>query len=433
MKKPLAVFTVGMALLLAFTLGYSRRGGSLKDAHRVLYYQDPMHPSYRSDKPGIAPDCGMKLVPIYAEGLGQSVIANEIPSPGAVLIDSPMQQLYGVKLVQVERTSGHQTIRAFARVEADETRIFHVNFGTDGFVKETHDDASGNYVTKNQHLALVYSPEFLAVAGGYLAANEHSPAALNQGKDSSGPPPSYNTASAQARADRLRDLGMSDAQIDEIGQNRKLPEDIYVVSPVNGFILSRNISAGMRFERHVDLYTIADLSRVWIVAEIFGKDAQALRPGAVARITLPDTHESFTAKVSDVLPEVDPHTYSYKVRLEAENIGYRLRPNMFVDVEMPLSLPPGLMIPADAIVDSGLEKRVFVRASESKFEPRAVETGLRIGERVEILKGLKAGETVVASGMFLVDSESKMQIAGKSSGLSGNASRPDIELERHIN
>jgi Cu(I)/Ag(I) efflux system membrane fusion protein len=253
------------------------------------------------------------------------------------------------------------------------------------------------------------------VAGGYISANERAPAS-SASKDNIAPSTAQGgAASAQARADRLRNLGMSDSQIDEISVNRRVPENIYVVSPTDGFILTRNISPGVRFERYTEMYTIADLSHVWILAEVFGKDAQAFRPGAVARITLPDTGEVFQARVSDVLPQVDPVTRILRPRLELDNPGFKLRPDMFVNIDMPVSLPTGLTVPADAILDSGLSTRVFVQTSVGHFENRIVETGWRFNDRVQILKGLQEGDTVVAGGSFLVDSESRLNEVGNSS------------------
>jgi RND family efflux transporter MFP subunit len=207
---------------------------------------------------------------------------------------------------------------------------------------------------------------------------------------------------------------MSDSQIAEISRNRSIPEDVYVVSPTDGFILTRSISPGMRFDRQSDLYTIADLSHIWVLAEVFGKDAEAFRPGAVARITLPDTGTSLNVRVSNVLPEVDPTTRTLRPRLEVDNPGFKLRPNMFVNIELSVSHPSGLTVPADAILDSGTSKRVFVQTSPGHFESRAVETGWRLDERVQIVKGLREGESVVSSGTFLVDSESRLQMASKS-------------------
>jgi membrane fusion protein, copper/silver efflux system len=407
LRKAAYIVPLAVASILGFVFGQFRTPAKVQGARNVLYYVDPMHPAYKSDKPGIAPDCGMKLVPVYVEDAGKLPLSSTAPGGGRIKIDPATQQLFGIRLTTVEKASGKENIRVLGRVAADETRVYRVNVGTDGFVKETYDDAVGNRVSKNQHLASIYSPEFLAVSGGYLSANERTPAAT--AKDS---PLASGAASVQARADRLRNLGMSDAQIEEMTQSRKLPEDIYVVSPANGFILARSISPGLRFERHSEFYRIADLSRVWILASAFGRDARAFRPGAVARVTLLDTGETFRAHVSHVLPEVDPSTWALKIRLEADNPAFALRPDMFVNVELPVSVAPGLTVPADALLDSGLTKRVFVECGDGYFEPREVETGWRLEDRVQIVRGLRSGERVVSAGTFLVDSESRLQLTG---------------------
>jgi multidrug efflux pump subunit AcrA (membrane-fusion protein) len=375
----------------------------------------------------------MALEPVYAEEVSKSLLPSEDSMPETVQIDPASQHLYGIRLAKVERDTGKGTIRVFGRVAADQTLVYRVNLGTDGFVKETYNDAIGNYVKKDQHLAIIYSPEFLSVAGGYLSANERGSGGYGTPKDNSVPSITQGAASSQARADRLRNLGMSDSQIDEISANHKIPENIYVVSPTDGFILSRSISPGVRFERYTDMYTIANLSRVWILAEVFGKDAEAFRPGARARVTLPDTGETFQAKVSNVLPEVDPATRFLRPRLEVDNPGFKLRPDMFVNVELTVSLPTGLSVPADAVVDSGMSKRVFVETSSNHFETREVETGWRLNDRVQIVKGLKEGETVVAAGTFLVDSESRLQIAANSGSSSREASQAKPTMNHTMN
>jgi RND family efflux transporter MFP subunit len=372
-----------------------------------------MHPSYRSTKPGIAPDCGMQLVPVYAEDLGRTSHVSSLTNSGIAHVDTASRQLYGIRLTQVEQSSSHGTLRVYGRVAADETRIYRVNLGTDGYVKETRGDAVGNHVARNQHLAIVYSPEFLSVAGGYLSANERTPG--GNAKDTA--VATQNAASAQARADRLRNLGMSDVQIEEISVSRKIPEDVYVVSPTDGFILSRDISPGMRFERHAELYRIADLSHVWILAEVFGRDAQAFLPGTTVHVTLPDTGESFTARVSNVLPELDPVTRTLKPRLELANPGFHLRPGMFVDLELPTLHREGVTIPVDAVLNTGLVKRVFVETSEDNFEAREVQTGWSFGDRIQITKGVQVGDKVVSSGTFLIDSETRINQAIGSTNL----------------
>ena len=362
----------------------------------------------------------MELVPVYAEDLrSHSTVTPNAESAG-VKIDSSAQRLYGIRVTQVERFAGSRTVRVLGRVTADQTRIFRVNVGADGYVKETQDDAVGNRVKKNQHLAVIYSPEFLTLIGGYLSANERAPTDANRD-----PASAQFAAGVQARADRLRNLGMSDSQIEDLSKSRHIPEDVYVVSPVDGFILSRTISSGQRFEKYTEFYRIADLSHIWILADVFGGDAQAFRPGVLASVTLSDTGKTIRARVANILPEVDPATRTMRIRLEAENPGFVLRPDMFVSIELPVSAAPGLTVPVDALLDSGLSKRVFVETADGYFEPREVVTGWRADGRVQILHGLEEGERVVAAGTFLVDSESRLQRAGHASR-SGSSS-PSLE------
>jgi membrane fusion protein, copper/silver efflux system len=408
MKKWFYIGALVICVLGGFAAGHLLNKPHQDQAHRVLYYVDPMHPSYKSSKPGIAPDCGMDLVPVYADSAANSIIPKSMLSSGTE-IDPAVQQLYGIHLAKAESLAQHPSLRLFGRVSAEDTRVFRIDFGADGYVKETNGDSVGTHVMKDQHLALVYSPDFLAVAGGYLAANERTPGAANSAKDNVNTATgAQNSASVLARADRLRNLGMSDTQIDEMTQTKKLPEDVYIVSPVDGFILTRTLSPGMRVERQTPLYTIADLSKVWIEAEVFGRDSQSIRPGTSVTVTLADSNQALHASVIGILPDVDPVTHATKVRLQADNPGFKLRPGMFVNVDAPVSLPAGLSVPADAVLDSGLAKRVFVETSDNHFEPRMVETGWQVGDRVQIVSGLHDGDMVVSSGTFLVDSESRL-------------------------
>ena len=432
-RKGLYLLLLAVGLIAGLAFGRIHRDTNPNISRRILYYEDPMHPAYRSDKPGIAPDCGMDLVPVYAEDAGTALVSSQKSELGTVVLDPVVQQLYGVRLAKAEVDQGRGTIRAFAHVEADQNRIYRVTVGTEGYVKQTQDDAVGNRVAKNQHLATIYSPDFIALAGGYMAANESLPASVNRAREGASSTNNQSLVGLQARADRLRNLGMSDVQIEEITRSHKLPEDVYVVSPTDGFILTRSITPGLRFERQAELYTIGDLSHVWIIAEVFGRDAKTFRPGAAARVTLPETGESFRATVSDVLPEADPVTSTLRVRLEAENPGFKLRPNMYVSVDLPITFPAGLSVPADAILDSGLTKRVFVKASEGRFESRQVEVGWQLGDRVQIVKGLRAGDLVVSSGTFLVDSESRLRLADKSGDPMEAGSQSSAPMERRMN
>jgi Cu(I)/Ag(I) efflux system membrane fusion protein len=201
---------------------------------------------------------------------------------------------------------------------------------------------------------------------------------------------------------------MSDVQITEMGEAGRIPESIDVVAPVNGFILARNVTPGKHFDRYTEFYRIADRSRAWIVADVFDSDVQGFQPGATARINLPNQRKTLSDRISDMLPQVDPASRALKLRLEADNPGFSLHPDM---VSM-WSCPPasaGLTVPVNAVIDSGGERRVYVETSGGVFEPHTVQTGWHSGDRVEIVHGLAGGERVVASGTFLVDSESRLK------------------------
>lgn len=406
MKKLSLILLGGAAVGGAFYLGRTHASPAHVTARRVVYYVDPMHPSYRSASPGIAPDCGMALVPVYADDLTRSLQNASLTNGGVAYVDQSARQMYGIRLFTVQPASAHGTLHFYGKVAADETRVFHVDIGSEGYVKETHGDAIGTHVQKDQHLATVYSPDFLALSGGFLSANERTPSSTNSHET---PSQALNATGAKARADRLRNAGMSDVQIEEIRTSQKLPEDVYVVAPTDGFIVSRSISPGMRFERHTEFYTVADLRHVWVLADAFGADSAMFRPGSVAQITLRDTGEHYTARVSSVLPEVDTSSRVLQPRLEVANPGFHLRPGMFVDISLTAPERQGLTVPSEAIVNTGSGKRVFVEVADDMFAMRDVQTGWTLGNQVQIVKGLQPGDKVVSAGTFLVDSEARLR------------------------
>jgi len=206
---------------------------------------------------------------------------------------------------------------------------------------------------------------------------------------------------------------MSPQQMEEIRRTRQFPDAIKIVSPVDGFVVARNVSPGQKFERDTEWFRIADLRRVWILADVFESDAQYLRPGMPVRINLPSQKKTFQGHVSNVLPQFDAAARTFKARIEVENQGYLLRPDMFVDVDLPVTFPHTIVVPAGAVLDSGLKKTVFVERGEGLFSARTIETGRRFDDRVEIVNGLQAGERIVVSGNFLVNSESRLKEAAE--------------------
>lgn len=416
MKKILSVVFIGLLMILSYVAGRHHSGRMVPAAantRRVLYWVDPMHPDYKSDHPGIAPDCGMALEPVYDEPAAFSVTSAASMPPDAVAIDPAKQQLFGIEVARVERSSGAGEIRALGRVAAEDTRVYRITAGSDGFVRETFNDSVGELVKKDQKLATSYLGETLAIASGYLAATAgvNVPANKDGNRTMSypGTVSKQGFSSIQGYSDRLRNLGLSDKQIQQMAESHQLPETADIDSPVDGFVIARNISPGQHFDRSMEFYRIADLSKVWILADVIGAEANNFRPGTLARVTVPNEQKSFSARVTAILPQVDPNTRTLKLRLEADNPGYALRPDMFVDVDLPRSVPAGLTVPVDALINSGQEQRVFVQRTKGVFEPRPVHAGWQSADRVEIVDGLREGEWVVSAGTFLVDSESRLK------------------------
>ncbi len=350
----------------------------------------------------------------------QPASSGDNPIPGTVQVSSEKQQLMGVRLGVVENVSETHSLRVPGRVSADETRVFRINAAVDGWIREAYSNTTGSVVQKDQVLASFYSPEFLSAQQAYLYALGSLDRFQASGKET---PQQIRLTGAniQQYKDTLRNLGMSETQIEEIGKTRAYTENIQIRSPATGFILFRNISTGERIEKGKELYRIADLRRVWILADIFENEAKHIRSGKVVTVTLPQQQKTFTGKISTTLPQFDPATRTLKVRLEADNPGYALRPDMFVDVELSVTFPSAVVVPADAVLDSGLKKTIFVDRGNGFFEPREVETGWRFANRVEIVKGLEPGERIVVSGNFLIDSESKTELA--LSGMSGTLAK----------
>jgi membrane fusion protein, copper/silver efflux system len=423
--KRLLYLAVVLALIAgAYWVG-SRRGQQnaapheSRDARKVLYYVDPMNPAHTSDKPGLAP-CGMKMEPVYADGSGSSgpAIGSAAMVPGALNISSEKQQLIGLRVAAVERRSGTRTLRALGKVALDETRVFRVSAAVDGWVRSAGPVVTGNIVQKDEVLATFYNRDFLTAQQTYLYALN----TMDRFKDNeSAEQLKLTKAQMQAAEENLEFLGMGESQLQEIARTRQIARNIELRSPVAGLVLARNAFTGLRFERGTELFRIAELDHVWVLADVFENEAQDFQPGTIAHVTLLSPKRTFEAKVCRALPQFDSATRTLKVRLEASNPASLLRPDMFVDVELPIAFPPTVIIPAEAVLDSGLRKTVFVDRGNGFFEPRGVETGWRSGDQVQICGGLMPDERIVISGNFLLDSESRMKRAA--AGLYGTTAR----------
>ncbi len=408
MNKPRAVVSLLVLGLAVFAAGrYSGTSSHAQhtDPKRVLYYLDPMHPAYRSDKPGIAPDCGMALEPVYE---GEDPAAKLQLPVGAVSISREKQQLIGVRVQTVDKHSGSRLIRTTGHVEADDNRVYRIMAGTEGSVQSLENNPAGTIVKRNQLLATFYSKEFRQAEQSYLISLNGLERAKGSGHDGD---EQVRLAETNVRVseEQLRALGMGDPQIKELAKARQITRDINVISPIDGIVLTRNISPAQRFDRGAEFYRIADLRKIWIIADLFGDGARVLRPGTKVKVTVRELSKSVYATVSDNPPLFDPASRTLKLRLEADNPDMALRPDMFVDLEFRTLAPPGLSVSAEAILDSGLQKIVYVQTSEDIFEPRPVEIGTAFGNRVTVARGLAVGDRVVTAANFLIDSESRMR------------------------
>ncbi len=338
-------------------------------------------------------------------------------TPGMVQISPERQQVIGVRVGVVEKKTAVHSLRVLGRVAADEVRVYRIVASVDGWIQQSYDNSVGTLVKKDEVLATFYSPKFLDAEQAYIYALDAVDRLklgrrLELGRQDLPAQAAFDQLTVQRQVDILRGMGMSDSQIEEIGKNRLIMLNVRIPSPIEGFVMARNVSPGQQFLKGTELFQIADLSRVWILADVFEHEVQYFKPGLTATVSLPYQERTYQARVTAVLPIFDPDTRTLKVRLETNNPGYVLKPDMFADVELPIELGPAITIPADTIIYSGLKKTVFVDRGQGYFEPRQIETGWRLGDRVEVIEGLTPGERIVLSGNFLIDSESRLQAVG---------------------
>ena len=291
---------------------------------------------------------------------------------GAVRVSPERQQTIGVRLGIVERVSGTRTLRTTGRVAPNENAVYPLVAGAEGLVREVRGATTGSLVKKNELLLSFYAPEFITAQQSYFSGLD------TLGRPSNEQLLGYNQSrvadGVERFANTLRNLGVSEQQLAEMRETRKLSQFIQVVSPVDGFVLERKASVGLRCDRGFEFYRVADLRQVWILADVYENQAQFIRARSKARVTSQDHRRQLEASVSRAEPTFDETTRTLKVRLETDNPGLALKPGMFVDVEFAVELPATLVVPADAIVDSGLRKtrvrRPRRRATSSRGRSR---------------------------------------------------------------
>lgn len=380
--------------------------GQAASERQVAYFYDPMHPQYKSDKPGTAPDCGMKLVPKYQDELDKMA---DMP-PGTVMLTPDKQQLIGVRMAEVQAAELSRTLRTVGRVETDQTKIARVHAKFQGWIDEVYVDFVGKLVRKGQPLFSIYSPELVATQQEYLIALRAQKLLANDTYREIGGNAGSLLDSARQR---LRLWDISEEQIERLERTGEVTRTLVLNSPVDGYITTREAYPKTVVTPDKELYTIVDLSTVWINLDIYEYEAPFVMTGYTARMTLPYAPgKSYTGTVTYIYPDVNIETRTLKARLEFPNPTLELKPGMYADIELQIRLGRKLQIPSEAVLDSGTRKLVFVAKPGGYFEPREIQVGAKFDGRFIVNSGVKAGEIIVTSGNFLIDSESQLSATG---------------------
>jgi RND family efflux transporter MFP subunit len=321
-------------------------------------------------------------------------------------------QSIGVQTGTVEYKQLSDDIRATGTVDINERLVSYVQVRFPGYIRKVFANATYQYVHKGEPLFTVYSPDLVATQQEYLLAKQNQKTLSGSAVD--GVASGAESLSAAAEQ-RLEQWEVSPSEIAKLKETGKPTTDLTVNSPVEGYIIERNALPNMYVEPSTKLYTVADLSRVWVYAQIFQDDVGRIRPGDTAQITV-DSYpgRTFSGQIEEILPQVDMATRTVRVRLVMANPGLKLKPGMFVNVDLKTSMGRQLVIPASAVFQSGTRQLVFLNHGNGSLEPREITTGLRVGDDFIVLKGLKAHESIVISASFLIDSESQLQAAAGS-------------------
>jgi Cu(I)/Ag(I) efflux system membrane fusion protein len=376
-------------------------------------YRCAMHPWVVSDRPGRCPICRMELIPIEEEGTapgaGRASAAGLPPGQSAVWIPPRKQQLLGVRTVAAALSPLTRTVRATARVAVDETRLYHVHARVEGWVEKVAAGAEGDWVRRGSPLLTLYSPDLLATQEEYLLALR----ARDRAGATALPEVAAGAGDMLASARRRLELsGLEPGQIDDLERTGHAPQVVTLHAPASGYIVTRGVKDGMKIDPSVTLFDLADLSHVWVIASVYENELPFVRAGQEAVMTLSYLPGSeYHGRVTLVSPYLDPATRTVQVRMEFPNPRLELKPEMYADVALRADLGERLQVPASAVLSSGTRDLVFVAGGDGYFEPRAIRVGVRLENTVEVLEGLRAGDTVVAAAAFMVDSESRLQAA----------------------
>ena len=375
-----------------------------KTGKKIKYWAGPMDPTYIRKEPGKSP-MGMDLVPVYEE-------EGETKEPASTIrIDPVTIQNMGVRLAKAERKPLVKDIRTFGNITYDETRIHAVNTKFGGWIEKLHVNFAGQKVRKGQPLFDIYSPELVTAQAEYrLALQQYTSL-------SSSPYPSIREGAQrllEASRTRLRYWDLTDEQIKQIEESGKIMKTQTIYSPANGVVIKKYAFEGHYVKAGEHQYEIADLSTVWVDVDIYEYELPWVGEGMAAEMELSYIPgKRFKGKVLYIYPYLEAETRTAKLRLEFANPGYQLKPDMYANIYLNSTIAKdSLVIPQEAVIDSGVRKVVFVSLGKGKFQPREVKLGVEGNEgEYQVLDGLREGEEIVISAQFMLDSESRLREA----------------------
>jgi membrane fusion protein, copper/silver efflux system len=395
------------------TAGLSPEGGALDEGSpmagapsasgmqgEIDHYTCSMHPSVKEAAPGRCPICGMGLIPV----------TREQQQEGVVMIDDARRQLIGVRTDPVVLAPMRNDFRVVGHVTYDESSLADVNLKVHGWITKLYASRTGQKVTRGQTLLSLYSPELYNAEQDFILASQG--AATPVVEPVSGP--NRNEALARAARQRLHLLGLEDVQIDALAKQGTPSESVPIAAPASGFVIEKNVVEGGAVDVGVRLYRIAALTKVWIEAQVYEGDLAQVHAGQAASVTLDYLPgRTYDAKVAYVYPYLDPQTRTAQIRLELANEDLDLKPGMFASVTLSADLGPRVQVPSAAIVYTGPRRLVFVDLGNGRFRPAEVRVGAESGGMYEVLSGLRSGDQVATSGVFLIAADARISTASK--------------------
>lgn len=326
-----------------------------------------------------------------------------------VQLSPQRMQSIGLQIGEVEYKPVKDELRLYGNVQANERRIEYVQTRFAGWIKNVYADATGDFVRKGQPLFTIYSPDLVTTEQEYLLAKRNQ---LSLQKSPLSGAPQEAASLVELARQRLLQWQISPEQIETLDRTGKVINEVTFYSPISGYVTERNALPNLYVQPETRLYTIADLSQVWVMAQVFQNDAGKIKPGDPAEVTV-DAYpgKAFRGRVDYLLPQVDVNTRTVQVRLVFANPGLRLRPGMYVNAKIGIPFGRALVVPASAAFHSGVKNLLFIYRGQGRIEPRQVQFGPRVDDQIVVLSGVKAGDQIVTSANFLIDSEAQLQAA----------------------